>query len=205
MSRTTNTSNKEILIAARHMFLEKGPGVGTAEIAQRLGISDATIFKRFSTKRKLFVAAMDVDEKVDWKQDLGSLVGQGDLRENLVCLLSELAAMFQERLPRIMLLWSDRGDTASHLDVVFEPNSSRQRMIEAFTDYLAREMRIGRLRQSAPSIVVQLLIGAVWNVAFQKALWDSANSSDEPHIQVVELVEKIVGTMWRGIAPDASR
>ena len=56
MARTRTISDEQILDAAQAVFLEQGPQATTSAIADRAGISEGTIFKRFPTKQALFFA-----------------------------------------------------------------------------------------------------------------------------------------------------
>lgn len=55
MARSRSITDEQILEAARAVFLEDGFSASTLEIARRAGISEASIFKRFSTKENLFL------------------------------------------------------------------------------------------------------------------------------------------------------
>lgn len=56
--RPRETSDEEILDAARRLFLEHGPQLATSKIAAALGISAPALFHRFGNKRALLVAAI---------------------------------------------------------------------------------------------------------------------------------------------------
>lgn len=58
MARPRQVSDEELLASARACFLEHGPGVSTTVIAERVGVSQAAVFKRFPTKNELMVAAL---------------------------------------------------------------------------------------------------------------------------------------------------
>ena len=62
MARPTVIRNEAILQAARDVFLERGILATSAEVAQRAGVSEGSLFKRFKTKADLFRAAMGLDE-----------------------------------------------------------------------------------------------------------------------------------------------
>ena len=47
MGRPQTISNEDMLAAAREVFLKHGVFGSTKEIAQRAGISEAALFKRF--------------------------------------------------------------------------------------------------------------------------------------------------------------
>ncbi|MEH2313385.1 MAG: helix-turn-helix domain-containing protein [Nostoc sp.] len=106
MPRIPRITNQQILEAARQVFLQQGFGASTLEIAQQAGISEASIFKRFSTKEELFFAAMGIPEKPLWVNELESLCGKGDLKENLINICFQIIEFYHEVLPRIMMLRS---------------------------------------------------------------------------------------------------
>ncbi len=58
MARPREVTDEEILEAARETFLEHGPGAPTSQIAERLGVSSATLFHRFGSKQELMLAAL---------------------------------------------------------------------------------------------------------------------------------------------------
>lgn len=58
MVRPRQFSDEEILSAARAVFLESGPAVSTMVIAERIGLSQAALFKRFGTKDDLLIKAL---------------------------------------------------------------------------------------------------------------------------------------------------
>ena len=57
-ARPRQISDEEILQGARECFLAHGPGVSTQVIAERLGISQPALFKRFNTKEELMISAL---------------------------------------------------------------------------------------------------------------------------------------------------
>ena len=58
MARPTSIKDETIVAAAREVFLERGIQATTAEVAERAGVSEGSVFKRFKTKSELFRAAM---------------------------------------------------------------------------------------------------------------------------------------------------
>ena len=54
MGRPKLIEDEELLSAAREVFVEKGIGASTREIAAKAGISEAVIFQRHDTKADLF-------------------------------------------------------------------------------------------------------------------------------------------------------
>src|SRR5262245_31058105 len=108
MPRPVTVSTERIIDAARTIFLEKGyQETTTAAIAQRAGVSEGSLFKRFPGKAQLFCAAMDLPS-LDFLDHITALSGKGDARKNLreICLL--MLNFIEGLLPKLMMLWSQR-------------------------------------------------------------------------------------------------
>ncbi len=58
MARPITIKADDLLEAARQVFLKKGTQATTAQVAERAGVSEGTLFKRFGTKADLFRSAM---------------------------------------------------------------------------------------------------------------------------------------------------
>jgi AcrR family transcriptional regulator len=52
--RPRKIDDATILTAARALFLEKGPGATTKEVAAHAGVSEGLLFQRYKTKADLF-------------------------------------------------------------------------------------------------------------------------------------------------------
>ena len=86
MARPVSIDDDVILRAARDVFLEHGVRGTTAEVAQRAGVSEGSVFKRWKTKEELFHAAMNQRQagEATFLHDIMQRVGKGDLREQLI-------------------------------------------------------------------------------------------------------------------------
>lgn len=161
MARKPKITNQQILEAAREVFLQKGFGGSTLEIAQRAGISEASIFKRFSTKEELFFAAMGIPEKALWIQEMETLSGKGNLKENLTKICHQILEFYGEIMPRIMMLRS-RGNLLPETEFGGqEPRPIRD--VKILSAFLEREMQQGRLRYCDPLAVAHILLGSLMN------------------------------------------
>src|ERR1700730_15422515 len=97
MARPVSIKTETIIEAARQVFLERGIQATTAEVGERAGISEGTIFKRYKSKIDLFHAAMGDNLVVpDWTQRLAARVGQGSVEENLFDIGMGIIAFFRE-------------------------------------------------------------------------------------------------------------
>lgn len=209
MARIPKITNQQILEAARQVFLQHGFGASTLEIAQQAGISEASIFKRFSTKEELFFAAMGIPEKPLWVNELESLCGKGNLKENLINICFKIMEFYSEMLPQIMMLRS-RGNALP------EPGDKEPRPIrdiKALTAFLEHEINQNRLRPCDPQTVAHILLGSLMNYVLleqisSQAIIERVNlpigtylNSEVRAIEVSAFIQSFVDIVWQGIAP----
>src|SRR5580658_9339702 len=108
MARPVSIKDETIIEAARQVFLERGIQGTTAEVAERAGVSEGSVFKRFKSKGDLFRAAMG-DNIADppFARDLHARVGKGDVREIMFDIGMEIVAFFRRLIPLHMMAWSN--------------------------------------------------------------------------------------------------
>lgn len=104
MARPRQVSDAEIITHARDCFLEKGPGVSTTVIAERVGLSQAALFKRFGTKRQLLEAALLPPEHPPFMEILARGPTEAPLVEQLVEIGVPIAAFFTKTIPCVTTL-----------------------------------------------------------------------------------------------------
>lgn len=209
MARTSRITNQQILEAARQVFLQQGFGASTLEIAQQAGISEASIFKRFSTKEELFFAAMGIPEKPLWVNELESLSGKGNLKENLINICFQIMEFYRDVLPRLMMLRS-RGNAIAEIGGK-EPRPMRD--VKVLTAFLEHEINQDRLRPCDPQTVAHILLGSLMNYVFleqmpsqisiptvELPIGNYLNSRDHA-AEVTVFVQSLVDIVWQGIAP----
>jgi len=209
MARTSRITNQQILEAARQVFLQQGFGASTLEIAQQAGISEASIFKRFSTKEELFFAAMGIPEKPLWVNELESLSGKGNLKENLINICFQIMEFYRDVLPRLMMLRS-RGNAIAEIGGK-EPRPMRD--VKVLTAFLEHEINQDRLRPCDPQTVAHILLGSLMNYVFLEQIPSQfsiptaelpigtyLNSRDHA-AEVSVFVQSLVDIVWQGIAP----
>ncbi|MDF5729575.1 MAG: TetR/AcrR family transcriptional regulator, partial [Rhizonema sp. PD38] len=192
MARSATITNDHILEVARVAFLGKGYAASTIEIAQKLGISEASIFKRFATKQKLFLAAMGIPEQPAWIETLESLVGKGDFQQNLMDISLEIVEFHRKMVPRMILL---RSTGISPIELFGKPDCPPVRNLTALTTFFDQEVRLGRINSGDSEVTARLLLGALMNYVFLEQM--GVEKQMNPQI----FVEKLVKTLWDGIAP----
>ncbi|MBN3894963.1 MAG: TetR/AcrR family transcriptional regulator [Nostoc sp.] len=209
MARIPRITNQQILEAARQVFLQQGFGASTLEIAQQAGISEASIFKRFSTKEELFFAAMGIPEKPLWVNELESLCGKGNLKENLINICLQIMEFYRQVLPQIMMLRS-RGNAMPELGSK-EPRPMLD--VKVLTAFLEREINQGRLCPCDPQTVAHILVGSVMNYVFLEQMSSQVSMPTAelaigtylnfgyPATGVSVFILSLVDIVWQGIAP----
>ena len=205
MARISRITNQQILEAARQVFLQQGFGASTLEIAQQAGISEASIFKRFSTKEELFFAAMGIPEKPLWVNELEFLCGKGNLKENLIKVCFQIMEFYREVLPLIMMLRSRGNALPEHGGK--EPKPIKD--VKALTAFLEREINQDRLRPCDPQTVAHILLGSLMNYVFVEQISSQASisttelplNSGHRATEVSPFVQSLVDIVWQAIAP----
>ena len=82
MARTLKITDEQTSEAAQATFLSQGFGASTAEIAEKAGISEASILKQFSTEKNLSIRAMRISNPPQWALLMGESIGR-DFKDNL--------------------------------------------------------------------------------------------------------------------------
>src|SRR5436305_3431267 len=96
MARPQSIRDEDILEAARAVFLEGGYQATTAQVAERAGVSEGSLFKRFKSKDDLFRAAMVPGlAQLDWLTVLAEAPGDHSLEERLFVVGMRLVAHFR--------------------------------------------------------------------------------------------------------------
>lgn len=195
MARPITITDEQILDAARTVFLKDGIGASTVEIAQLAGVSEGSIFRRFTTKEALFRAAVKTPAIPSWVQKLDILAGNGDMRDNLMQLAREIIGFAQQRMPLVMLGWSHKP--SSDTPVPEEEESAIVRDSRRLAAFLQQEVDSGRLRPCKVEMVARLLLGTCLNVVLDSVLRKQPLTAEE----IDRFVDDLIETIWHGIAP----
>jgi AcrR family transcriptional regulator len=201
MARPPKITNEEILAAARQVFLEQGEGGSTLEIAQKAGISEASIFKRFSTKQALFLAAIGISETSQYVKLLSSQTPTTEIRSELTEICTQMLGFYQEVMPRVMMMMTK---TKSSLPPLVPPPF---RDVRLFAGYLDRAIAQGQIKPCDSVTVAHAIVGAINSYAMTQTIANTIPSplpfilpklkSSEPTTFIHNLIE----TLWVSIAP----
>jgi AcrR family transcriptional regulator len=197
MPRPATIDNEEILKVAKVLFLQRGPDVPTAEIARALGISEGSIFKRYSTKQDLFFAAM-THCLPSWLENVDGLVGQNTVRANITTIAKTGVTFFQEMLPRMMMLWSRQGVGPLEFFSAEHRRAGPIRGLAAIKGYFEAEQALGRIDVENCEILARMLVGSIFHFTF--SLLTGLVLEDKP-IPVETFAEQVAESLWRGVRP----
>lgn len=197
MARPSTISREKIVEAARTLFLREGINASTQAIARAAGVSEGSIFKRFSTKDDLFEAAMGVP-KLEFVAGFSQRVGCGEIREQLVDVCLELVAFFRELIPSVMMVWARGSNPVEAMRSSDHPPPLV--ILRALADYLAAEIELGRLSARDPELTARVIVGSLHNFAFLETVgvYLKAPIEDRP------FCEDLIGLLWDGVAPEQS-
>jgi AcrR family transcriptional regulator len=202
MPRPPKITNEEILAAARQVFLEQGQSGSTLEIAEKAGISEASIFKRFSTKQALFLAAIGISETPQYVKLLSGKTSTAAIRTELTEICTQMMEFYQEVMPRVMMMMTK---TKSSLPPLVPPPLRDAQLVAG---YLDRAIAQGQLKTCDSMTVAHAIVGAIQNYAMTQTIANKIPfplpfvlpklKAIEPEIFIHNLIE----TLWAGIAPD---
>jgi AcrR family transcriptional regulator len=186
---------KEILQAGRDVFSEKGyERATTAEIAQRLGISEATVFSYFRGKRELCARVIG-----DWYDEIIEAIESGLPRDGTVH--QQFAFIVRTHL-RLMLV---NGTDLCAL-VLSEGRARHHELNEALTElqrrYTAPLMRVlargrdsGEIRTDMP---LRLLRSMVFG-PMEHVLWDATLTNRQ--IDIDATANQLIDVLWNALTP----
>jgi AcrR family transcriptional regulator len=166
----------EIARAAMECFAARGfSGTTTREIAARVGITEAALYRHFEGKEALYAAIIDRKMAAPaLAERLVEAAARGDDRKvfgGLAKLISE-ALQADPAFFRILLYTALEGHSLA------EP-FFRQRMAalrEFLSGYIARRTREGAFRELDPVLAARAFIGMVWDYVLVRELFQQKES-----------------------------
>ncbi|AJY62837.1 TetR/AcrR family transcriptional regulator [Burkholderia glumae] len=188
---------QEILRAGREVFAEKGYEHATAaEIAQRVGVSEATVFSYFRGKRELCarVIADWYDENIATFE--AGLPALAPVREQFAFIVrTHLRLMLVNGTGLCALVLSEGR---ARQEMLGDELSALQRRYTApLMKVLARGQAQGQVRADLPlSLLRSLVFGPIEHV-----LWDAILGRRE--LDAERTAEQLIGVLWAALQPPA--
>ncbi|MEM5421449.1 MULTISPECIES: TetR/AcrR family transcriptional regulator [Paraburkholderia] len=186
---------REILQAGREVFSEKGYArATTAEIAQRLGVSEATVFSYFRGKRELCARVIG-----DWYDESiaaieGGLPRDGTVRQQFAFIVRMHLQLMLESGTGICELVLSEGRTRHH-DLSEALVEMQRRYTAPLMRVLARGQESGQIRNDLP---LRLLRSLVFG-PMEHVLWDATLANRRTDIDAT--AERLVDALWSALQP----
>lgn len=199
MARPVSIKDETIIEAARQVFLERGILATTADVAERAGVSEGSIFKRYKSKLDLFRAAMRFHlGEPAWAKNLAGRAGKGEIEEQLFEIGIEVVTFFRQLMPLIMMSWSNPGPDGMPIMVERGPNAPPIRALRQMQAYFEAEMKLGRIRHHAADVTARTFLGALMNYVFFEVIHRDPGA---PEAGLEAYVRGLVGLLWTGLSP----
>lgn len=188
---------KDILRAGREVFSEKGyERATTAEIAQRLGVSEATVFSYFRGKRELCARVI-----ADWYDEIIAAIETGLPRESgprqqfAFIVRTHLRLMLVHGTGMCSLVLSE--GRAKHHELSAELTALQRRYTAPLMRVLAQAQQAGQIRTDVP---LRLMRSMVFG-PMEHVLWDATLGQRTPDIDAT--AERLVDVLWTALQPPA--
>jgi len=192
MGRPELVSREEIIAAARDVFVREGLSASIRDVAAVAGISEAAIFKRFSTKAALIVAAM-APPRPDIPALLAPLEGD-DLRAGFTATMQNIVSYFRQMLPVTLPIVS-QPDVGLSAFVGELGNNPANELHAAFAARLTALVNMGRLKRLQPFAVSGVIVATAHSLALFEIMGIHGGQSPP------EVIGNMIDALWFGVAP----
>ncbi|PLZ04207.1 TetR family transcriptional regulator [Burkholderia sp. WAC0059] len=186
---------QDILRAGREVFSEKGyERATTAGIAQRLGVSEATVFSYFRGKRELCVRVIG-----DWYDEIigaieAGLPVDGTVRQQFAFIVRAHLRLMLENGSGLCALVLSEGRTRHH-DLGEALTEMQRRYTAPLMRVLARGQEDGQIRRDMP---LRLLRSLVFG-PMEHVLWDATLANRRVDIEAT--AQRLVDVLWSALQP----
>ena len=190
---------RDILRVGREVFAEKGyERATTLEVAQRLGISEATVFTYFRGKRELCVRVIG-----DWYDEIIAAMAAGlpadaPARAQLDFFVrTHLRLFLIQGTGLCALVLSEGRSRGQELGESFLP--LQRRYTAPLMDLLARGQAGGEIRTDLPLRLLRpMVLGPMEHI-----LWEAVAQPDKP-VDIEATADALVSMLWSALAaPEA--
>ena len=192
---------QQIVAVAADLFAQKGfSGTTTKEIADGAGVSEAIIFRHFSTKRDLYRAIIDFKTRQSAHQiqaELEEAAARSDDREFFRILATRKLEFYCDdpALMRLLLFSALEGHELT--DIFFQSTTIEVR--NYIRHYIERRVAEGAFRKMDPAVAARAFMGMVANQAQVQILFKSCDDLTQSS---AEIVDSFVDIFLDGIKED---
>lgn len=195
MGRPQTITSEKMLAAAREVFLRHGVFGSTKEIAKRAGVSEAALFKRFSTKAQLFMAAM-APPTPGIETIIADARAAKSAQSGLQVLSEGVLDYFRVAIPMILPLAS-HPSFGTGLPKNFETSAATD-LIQAVAHFLREEQSRKRLRAQDPLAAAAMLVAALHSIALFEIMGFHDGATPKAGVRA------LVDALWHGLEPKSS-
>ncbi len=185
-----------MISAARAVFLEQGGGASTKAIAERLGVSQAALFKRFGTKKDLMIAALAPPAVPPFVPILEAGPDPDrPMDEQLAEIALVVVRFFTEMVPCVMVLNTSGMDPRTLLEAHEVPPPIKAQ--RAVSSWVRKAIDLGLARECDPDAVSFAVLGILHLRVFLSTL----TRQPPTEADLKAHVDRAIDVLWRGIAP----
>ena len=199
MARPRRFTDEEILATTQSCILEHGPGVSTLMIAERIGLSQAALFKRFGTKEQLIVRSLQQPMQPNL---LASILSKGPtdapIPEQLVAIGMTTIVILRRIIPCLTMLHAAGVDPNEKIPLDARPAIQGRRLL---TEWFRQALDTGRIRTANPHTLAVGFLGMLHARPFREIIMGDCELSCTDQ----EYIQDLVDTMWCGIAPEETQ
>ncbi len=191
--RPRQFTDKELIAAARAMFLEHGPSVSGARIASELGISSAALFKRVGTKQELLRRALIGGDVPPFLPILENTPPDDrPVAEQLLEHDARIDAFFAKAMPAIAMLKA--AGLCPHDVFSDQATPPPVRAVQALTKWFETLVEQGRVTVESPQALAIAILGSLQaRYAIRSFLGDAYPDGGPNYTRL------LVDTLLRGI------
>ncbi len=177
MARPKQVSDEELLEIAAKCFLENGAAVSTQIIADRVGLSQPALFKRFGTKEKLFLRALAPPERMPVLDRIDAGPAPGPFRPQLEEVLNEMLKTAEWIIPRMLVIQSANIAPETLFSRYKTPPPVQ--LLQAMQGFMERARTYGQVRADLdPAVAAQNVLGTIQGRAFFRHVSGTVPSID---------------------------
>ncbi len=195
MARPKTIADRDILRVAREVFVAAGAQGSTREIARRLNIAEASLFKRYPTKVALFLAAM-TPPTPDTAALLAQARAEPDTREALHVIGALVLQYFRQAIPQMLPLITHPGIGLEQLLRQFGESPATS-FHEAIGTFLSERRQQGDIAAGEPTAAAGLIVAALHSVALFELT--GIHGGAVPHA----VLRAMLDSLWHGLHPPA--
>ncbi len=201
---TGDNRRKQILQTAVDIFSRRGfSGTTTKEIARAAGVSEAMVFRHFSTKSEIYDAILESKDCQDgvrfpWQEN--ALIGEAIRNKD------DYAVFYNLALNALTKQQSDEAFMRLLFYSALEEHELAERFFSEFIAnlyefigaYIEERQRDGALREINPRIIVRAFLGMTVNHSLNNILWDKQRRL--LNITNEEAAQSFAEILLRGVA-----